>query len=98
MKPLGIGVSVVFPPDTDTEQLVYEAQFKPAVTKALSGTAKALSPERVGRSIVDGVVRRRYLITPGLEGSIFFRAQNLLGGFVYPLMDLMVSRAWKSAR
>lgn len=97
MKPLGIGVSLVFPPDTDTEQLVYEAQFKPAVTKALSSTAKALSPEKVARSIVDGVVRRRFIITPGLEGSIFFRAQNLLGGFVYPLMDLMVSRAWKSA-
>jgi len=96
MKPLGIGVSVVFPPDTDTEQLAYEAEFKPVVTKALAGTAKALSPEKVARSIVDGVVRGRYIITPGLEGSLFFRAQNLLGGFVYPLMDLMVSRAWKS--
>lgn len=97
MKPLGVGVSVVFPPDTDTEQLVYESQFKPAVTKALSGTAKALSPEKVARSIVDGVVRRRYIITPGAEGSLFFRGQNLLGGLVYPLMDLMISRAWKSA-
>lgn len=97
MKPLGIDVSVVFPPDTETEQLEYEARFKPAVTKALSGTAKALSPEKVARSIVDGVTHRRYLVTPGFEGSLFFRAQNLLGGFVYPLMDLMVSRAWKSA-
>jgi len=96
MKPLGIGVSVVFPPDTDTEQLAYEAEFKPAVTKALAGTAKALSPEKVARSIVEGVARRRYIITPGLEGSLFYGAQNLLGGFVYPLMDLMVSRAWKS--
>lgn len=98
MKPLGIDVSVVFPPDTDTEQLVYESQFKPAVTKALSGTAKALSPEKVARSIVDGVIRRRYIITPGHEGSFFFRGQNLLGGLVYPLMDLLVSRAWKSTR
>jgi 3-dehydrosphinganine reductase len=97
MKPLGIGVSVVFPPDTDTEQLAYESQFKPAITKAL-GTAKALSPEKVARSIVNGVMRRRYIITPGHEGSFFFRGQNLLGGLVYPLMDLMISRAWKSTR
>lgn len=96
MKPLGIGVSVVFPPDTNTEQLAYESQFKPAVTKALSGTGKALSPEKVARSIVNGVERQRYLITPGAEGSFFFRGQNLLGGLVYPLMDLMISRAWKS--
>jgi 3-dehydrosphinganine reductase len=98
MKPLGIDVSVVFPPDTDTEQLVYESAFKPAVTKALSGTAKALSPEKVARAIVEGVVRRRYLITPGLEGTFMFRGQNLLGGLVYPLMDLLISRAWKSTR
>lgn len=97
MRPLGIGVSVVFPPDTDTEQLAYESQFKPAVTKALSGTAKALSPEKVARSIVNGVQRQRYLITPGTEGTFFFRGQNILGGLVYPLMDLMIARAWKSA-
>ncbi len=97
MKPLGVDVSVVFPPDTDTEQLVYESQFKPAVTKAL-GTAKALSPEKVARSIVNGVMRRRYIITPGHVGSFFFRGQNLLGGLVYPLMDFRISRAWKSAR
>lgn len=96
MKPLGIDVSLVFPPDTDTEQLAYESQFKPAVTKALSGNEKGLSPEKVARSIVDGVTRRRYIITPGAEGSFFFRGQNLLGGLVYPLMDLLVSRAMKS--
>ncbi|MHB1342971.1 MAG: SDR family oxidoreductase [Thermoleophilia bacterium] len=97
MKPLGIDVSVVFPPDTETEQLAYEAQFKPPVTKALAGTVSALSAEKVARSIVDGVTRRRYLITPGFEGWLLFRAQNLMGGFVYPLKDFMVSRAWKSA-
>jgi 3-dehydrosphinganine reductase len=96
MKPLGVDVSVVFPPDTETEQLAYESQFKPAVTKALSGSAKALSPEKVARSIVEGVARPRYIITPGIEGSLFFRGQNLLGGLVYPLMDHMISRAWKS--
>ncbi len=98
MKPLGIDVSVVFPPDTDTEQLAYESQFKPAVTKALSGNKKGLPPEKVARSIVDGVVRQRFIIHPSYEGFFYFRGQNLLGGFLYPLMDLLVSRAMKSAR
>ena len=84
MKPLGIDVSVVFPPDTDTEQLAYESQFKPAVTKALSGTTKALPPEKVARSIVNGVMRRRFIIHPSYEGVFYFRGQNLLGGLVYP--------------
>ena len=39
LKPLGIQVSIVFPPDTETPQLRYENQFKPAVTKALAGSA-----------------------------------------------------------
>jgi 3-dehydrosphinganine reductase len=34
MKPHGIRVSVVFPPDCDTPQLAYENQFKPIETKA----------------------------------------------------------------
>ncbi len=96
MKPLGINVSVVFPPDTDTEQLAYESKFKPAVTKVISGAGKPLSPEKVARSIVNGVVRGRFIIHPHYEGFFYFRGQNLLGGFVYPLMDLLVSRAAKS--
>ncbi|MBU2601728.1 MAG: SDR family oxidoreductase [Actinobacteria bacterium] len=97
MKHLGIGVSLVFPPDTDTEQLAYESEFKPPVTKVLSASTRAFSPERVARAIVDGVVRRRYIITPGFESSFYFRAQNLLGRLAYPVMDLVVARAWKSA-
>lgn len=97
MKPLGIDVSVVFPPDTETEQLAYESLYKPAVTKILSGGGKPLSPEKVARSIVNGVVRGRFMIHPHYEGILYFRGQNLLGGFLYPLMDLLVSRAGKSA-
>lgn len=96
MKPLGIDVSVVFPPDTDTEQLAYESQYKPAVTKALSNTTKVLSPKRVARAIVNGIARGRFLIHPSYGGLIYFRGQSLLGGLVYPLMDLLVSRAVKS--
>ena len=98
MKPLGVNISIVFPPDTETEQLAYESQFKPAVTKALSGTKKGLPPEKVARSIVKGVMRGRFIIHPSYEGFFYFRGQNLLGGLVYPLMDLLVSRAVKSTR
>ncbi len=97
LKHLGISVSVVFPPDTDTEQLAYESEFKPPVTRVLSASTKPLTPERVARELVDGMARGRYIITPGLESSLYFRAQNLLGRLAYPVMDLVVARAWKSA-
>ena len=47
VKPLGINVNIVFPPDTDTPQLAYETQFKPFETKVISGTAGLTSPDKV---------------------------------------------------
>ena len=98
LKPLGIDVSVVFPPDTKTEQLAYETPFKPAVTKALSGSSGVMEPERVADAIVRGVARKRYIITPGSEGRILYHVHNLLGKLLYPVMDLQISRARKRLR
>jgi 3-dehydrosphinganine reductase len=96
LKPKGIGVSVVFPPDTATEQLAYESQFKPPVTKALSGSAAGvMQPEEVAAAIVRGVARGRYIITPGSEGRVLYGISHMLGKLVYPVMDWQVSRARK---
>jgi 3-dehydrosphinganine reductase len=98
MKPLGIHVSLVFPPDTKTEQLAYETRFKPAVTKALSGSSGLMEPERVADAILRGVARKRYIITPGSEGRVLYHAHHLLGKLVYPVMDWQVSRARRRLR
>lgn len=47
LNPLGIGVSVVFPPDTDTPQLAFENEFKPLETRALAGGAQVLSADEL---------------------------------------------------
>jgi 3-dehydrosphinganine reductase len=93
MKPHGIRVSLVFPPDTKTPQLEYESQFKPEVTKALSGTSGVLSAEAVAESILRGIHRSKYIITPGLESTAFYHLSNLIGVLVYPLMDSLISQA-----
>jgi 3-dehydrosphinganine reductase len=90
LKPHGIGVSIVFPPDTDTPQLAYEKQFKPA--EALE-SFQVLPPDTVAESIVKGVRRGQYIILPGVEGKILYRALNLVGNGIYPIMDLLVSQA-----
>ncbi len=93
MKPHGIRVSVVFPPDTDTPQLAAELPFKPSETKALTGTAKVQSPEAVAACILNGIRRRHYVILPGLDNWFLYHLNNLLGNGVYPLMDLLIARA-----
>ena len=95
MKPKGIQVSIVFPPDTETPQLAGEEPYKPEVTRELSGTAKPLSAAQVADAILRGVSRGRYVITPGLDGSMLFKASNLLGAGIYPLMDYLVRQAMR---
>jgi len=95
MKPLGIQVSIVFPPDTQTPQLEFEEPLKPPETKAIAGSAHVLSAEHVANSILRDVGRGKYVIIPGLEGNLFYRMTNLLGNLTYPIMDWMVRQAQK---
>ena len=95
LKPLGIQVSIAFPPDTQTPQLDFEEPLKPLETKEIGGSSKVLSAEHVARSILRDVRRGKYVIIPGMEGNIFYRLINLLGNFAYPVMDFMVKRAQK---
>lgn len=93
LKPKGIHVSVVFPPDTDTPQLAYETPFKPPETRALSSTGGVLTADQVARSILKGIIRRQYIILPGPETKLLYYANNLLGNVIYPLMDWMIHKA-----
>jgi 3-dehydrosphinganine reductase len=96
LKPKGIDVSIVFPPDTDTPQLAYENQFKPFETKELNRTASCMSAEVVAREILKGVERRHYIIIPGQEGNILYFLSSLVGKGVYPVMDYLVARAQRT--
>ncbi|MFN2166520.1 MAG: SDR family oxidoreductase [Anaerolineae bacterium] len=93
LKPLGVHVSVVFPPDTDTPQLHYENRFKPAETKALAGNSGVLAPEAVAEAILAGVQRRRYMILPGMESKLLYRLSGWIGGLQYPIVDWLIARA-----
>jgi len=91
MKPLGVHVSIVFPPDTDTPQLAYENPIKPLETKAISGKGKILSPEAVAKAILVGILRKQYMILPGLEGKLIY----MLGSILYPYMDFLIANTRK---
>ncbi|MCB9555032.1 MAG: SDR family oxidoreductase [Deltaproteobacteria bacterium] len=65
-----IGVSILYPPDTDTPQLAEENRFKPAETKAVAGNVKVMSPERVAQCLLAGISANRLHIVPG-AGSRF---------------------------
>jgi 3-dehydrosphinganine reductase len=95
MKFKGIRVSVLYPPDTDTPQLEWENQYKPAETRAISGAAKPISPDWVARYTLKAAARGKYAIIPGFEAKIMYFAGTSLGNLIYPIMDLLVRSASK---
>lgn len=95
LKPKNIQVSIVFPPDTDTPQLEYESEFKPEITKKIAGSAKVMSAQKVALEILEGIMKKQYIIIPGFESKLIFHLSNFLGPLVYPIMDLMVFQAKK---
>lgn len=94
VKPLGIGVSIVFPQNTETPQLKREEQMKTPMMKAIDNT-KGMSAEDVAKSIVHGIARRQYVIIPGFEGRFLFWLTGFLGPGTYWVMDRMVAKARK---
>lgn len=97
LKPEGIQVSIVFPPDTDTPQLTYESQFKPAVTKIVAGSASLMSADKVALEILRGVEKKQYIILPGSEGKMMYFLHHFVGRLLYPVMDGMVNSAIKKS-
>jgi 3-dehydrosphinganine reductase len=93
----GIRVSVVFPPDTQTPQLEFEEPLKPPILRELDKGNKILSADAVAESILRGVARGSYVITPGFDSTLYYHLTNFFG-LVYPVMDIMVAQARRVLR
>lgn len=92
LRVMGIGISIVYPPDTDTPQLVAENRTKPPETKQITGTAQMWSAEDVAQAIVRGIRTKSFMITPGLEMSILGRLHSLLSPGLQRYFDSLVDR------
>jgi 3-dehydrosphinganine reductase len=92
LKCWGINISIVYPPDTDTPQLVAENRTKPAETKLITGTAKTWSAEAVAAVIVNGIKRKEFAIAPGLEMKLLQVWHSLLAPILNLYFDQIVKK------
>jgi len=92
LKPDGVGVSIVYPPDTDTPQLTQENLTKPAETFAISGNAKTWEAKDVARIILAGAKKNKFSISPGWEISILARLNSLIDPILQFYFDHLVSK------
>ncbi|MFH1929784.1 MAG: SDR family oxidoreductase [Chloroflexota bacterium] len=95
LKPYGVGVSIVFPPDTDTPQLLEENKYKPLETERISGTIKPVQPEQVAQAVVQAIEQNRYVVIPNFELSLFYALTNGVQGFVRWYFDRVIASARK---
>lgn len=68
LRPYDIGVSIVFPPDTETPGLAQENLLKPKVTQVISEQAGLWKSEDVASVILDGIKARKFMIGFGSDG------------------------------
>jgi len=93
LKLHGIKVSLVFPPDTDTDQLAYEDQYKPFITREVGSNTNLMKPEIVAHTILNGIKKNHYVILSNFDSLFFYKLQNLLGRGTPQLLDYMIRQA-----
>jgi 3-dehydrosphinganine reductase len=92
LKPFDIGVSIVYPPDTDTPQLAAENLTKPYETKLITSSTKIWKPEEVAQVIINGIKRKDFAITPGGEAKILQIGHSLLAPIIHRYFDRIVNQ------
>ena len=95
LKPQGIGVTIVYPPDTDTPQLAAENKIKPLETKQITATAKTWSAIAVAQQILRGIEKQQFAIAPGLELTIVNRCHSFLSPLLNWYFDRIVAKTNK---
>ncbi len=87
MKPHGVKVSVVCPPDTDTPGFATENLTKPPETVAVSEGGGLMQPDEVAVALLKGMRKGRFFISPGSAGMLYY-----LKRFCPWLLDLVMDR------
>ena len=93
MKPAGIAVHVVCPPDTDTPALAYERTLRPVETDVITGNIKPIPAAKVAEAIVRGVERGKYYIIPDATSSLYFRLKGIWPELFFSIVDGDVRKA-----
>lgn len=90
LKPHGVKVSIVYPSDIDTPQLVYETRYQPPETRALKPLRSVMPPEAVARVMLRDIERGRYVILPGWDSKSMYLLTRVFGAAVPSIMDLVM--------
>ena len=95
MRPEGVIVSCVCPPDTDTPALTFEHTLRPRETDVIAGNIKPIPAEKVAEAIVRSIGRDKFMVIPDALSAFYFRLKGLLPEVFYLIVDGDVAKARK---
>lgn len=93
MRPHGVHVACVFPSDVDTPQFHNENLYKPHETRAISGTVKPITAERVAAAILRGIRRESAVVYPDPKTRAVARIAGFAPGTTRRVLDRIVRRS-----
>ncbi len=80
MKPLGMGLTVVFPPEVDTPMIYTELDTLPPEGRAMKNLIGLMKPETVARITALGIARKKYILVPGIKTRSLYALHRLSSG------------------
>jgi 3-dehydrosphinganine reductase len=95
LRPYGITVSVLCPPDVDTPMFEEENKYKPLETLKISESGKVMQPEDVARAAVEGMERGKFIIIPNFSGKMLHLATRLAPSLLDSFLNKTVDKVRK---
>jgi 3-dehydrosphinganine reductase len=93
LKPAGVTVTIVYPPDTDTPQLAEENLTKPPETRALTAGAGLWTADAVARVTLAAVERGTFSVTPGWQLTLLAGFHGLFAPLFRRAFDRIAAKA-----
>ena len=90
LKPLGMKLTVICPPEVDTPMNLDEAKTLPAEGRAVKGLGGFLTPEYAADVIVKAVAKEQYLFIPGTSTRFLYLLHRLSNGWLTRMTSDMV--------
>lgn len=96
LKPYGISMSLVCPPEVDTPLIIEEAKSIPIEARSIKNMGGTLNPETAARAIVKAIEKNRFLVIPGFKSKCLYFSHCITGGGLTRMVsDIIVRRIRK---
>jgi 3-dehydrosphinganine reductase len=91
-KDYGIGVTVIYPPDTDTPMYHQDIDSKLPECIALSESAKLVLPEVVAQKFVTGILKNKFEVFCNLESKLIRMLRFVLPKVYFKAVDGIIEK------